>query len=87
MTKVKDLHDKWMKSGEYRKAHEALASEFALAHAVIEARVTAGLTQEQLAQRMKVGGWPQQAFHPNAGTIGRRNRDAFKDHLRAGRPR
>ena len=52
MAKVSDLHQKWMKNKEYRKAHEELASEFALARAVIEARVTAGLTQEQLAQRM-----------------------------------
>ena len=52
MTKVSDLHRKWMKSKEYRKAHEELAPEFALARAVIEARATAGLTQEQLAERM-----------------------------------
>jgi ribosome-binding protein aMBF1 (putative translation factor) len=52
MTKVSDLHQKWMKNKEYRKAHEDLAPEFALARAVIDARVTAGLTQEQLAQRM-----------------------------------
>ena len=52
MTKVPDLHEKWMKQQDYRQAHEELAPEFALAHAVIEARVTAGLTQEQLAQRM-----------------------------------
>ena len=41
-----------MKKAEYRHAHAALAPEFALARAVIQARVTAGLTQEQLAQRM-----------------------------------
>ena len=52
MTKVSALHLKWMKNKEYRKAHEDLAPEFALARAVIAARVTAGLTQEQLAQRM-----------------------------------
>ena len=52
MTKVSDLHQKWMKNKDYRKAHEDLAPEFALARAVINARVTAGLTQEQLAQRM-----------------------------------
>ena len=52
MTKVSDLHRKWMRNKEYRKAHEDLAPEFALARAVIGARVTAGLTQEQLAQRM-----------------------------------
>jgi ribosome-binding protein aMBF1 (putative translation factor) len=52
MTKVSDLHRKWMKSPEYRTAHQALAPEFELASAVIRARVRAGLTQEQLAQRM-----------------------------------
>ena len=53
MTKVKDLHQKWMKRVEYRKAYEALGPEFELARAVIDARVTAGLTQEQLAKRME----------------------------------
>ena len=52
MTRVKDLHQKWMKGREYRKAHEALAPGFALARAVIDARAHAGLTQAQLAQRM-----------------------------------
>ena len=52
ITKVKDLHQKWMKNKEYRKAHAELAPQFALAHAVMDAPVTAGLTQEQLAQRM-----------------------------------
>ena len=52
MTKVSGLHQKWMENKEYRQAHEELAPEFALARAVINARVTAGLTQEQLAQRM-----------------------------------
>ena len=41
-----------MKNKEYRKAHEELEPEFALARALIEARSMAGLTQEQLAQRM-----------------------------------
>jgi len=52
MTKVDDLHKKWMKNKEYRKAYEELAPEFELAHALIGARAAAGLTQEQLAQRM-----------------------------------
>jgi hypothetical protein len=55
MTKVNDLHQKWMESAEYRKAYEALTPEFELARAVIDARVTAGLTPEQLAKR-RVGG-------------------------------
>ena len=52
MTKVNDLHREWMKSKEYRQAYEGLAREYALARAVVAARVKAGLTQEQLAQRM-----------------------------------
>ena len=52
MAKLNDLHRKWMKAKDYRKAHEALAPEYAVARAVIQARVTAGLTQEQLAKRM-----------------------------------
>ena len=41
MTKVCDLHQKWMKNKDYRKIREELAPEFALARAVIYARVTA----------------------------------------------
>jgi ribosome-binding protein aMBF1 (putative translation factor) len=52
MTKVNDLHKKWRKNAAYRKAYDELAPEFVLARAVIDARVTAGLTQEELAQRM-----------------------------------
>jgi ribosome-binding protein aMBF1 (putative translation factor) len=52
MSQVKDLHQKWRKNKEYREAHEELAPEFALARAVIDARVRAGLTQAELAQRM-----------------------------------
>lgn len=52
MTKLNELHQKWMKNPDYQKAHAELAPEFALARAVINARVAAGLTQEQLAQRM-----------------------------------
>jgi transcriptional regulator with XRE-family HTH domain len=53
MTKVKDLHKTWSHDSAYRNAHEGLATEFELAHAVIGARSRAGLTQEQLAQRME----------------------------------
>ena len=56
MTQVKDLHGKWMKDPEYRKEHDALAAEFALAHALIEARVHAGLAQEQLAHLVLLSG-------------------------------
>ncbi len=53
MTKVRNLHKKWMKDPDYRRAHEALKPEFEIARALIEARAQAGLTQEQLAGRMK----------------------------------
>jgi hypothetical protein len=43
MAKVTKLHQRWMKNKEYRKAHEELAPEFALARAVIDARVTRAL--------------------------------------------
>lgn len=52
MIKAKDLHREWMKDKEYRKAHAELAAEYELARAIIAARATAGLTQEQLARRM-----------------------------------
>lgn len=53
MTKLKDLHKKWSKDAEYRDAYDALEEEFALAAAIAEARGRAGLTQEEVAQRMQ----------------------------------
>jgi len=52
MTKMRDLHAGWMKDPTYREAFDALEGEFAVAAAFIQARATAGLTQEQLAERM-----------------------------------
>lgn len=52
MTRIVELHKKWMKDSAYRKEYEGLAEEFALAAAVIEARSRAGLTQKELARRM-----------------------------------
>ncbi len=53
MTKVRDLHERWMEDPAYREAYEALDEEFTLASALIEARARAGITQEELARRMK----------------------------------
>jgi len=47
------LHKRWMKNPAYRREYEALAEEFALASALLEARGRAGLTQAQVARRMK----------------------------------
>ena len=49
MARIIDLHEKWMKEPEYRKAYVALEEEFALASAVMDVRTRAGLTQEELA--------------------------------------
>jgi ribosome-binding protein aMBF1 (putative translation factor) len=50
---VDDLHKKWMKNPDYRRDYKSLEEEFSLTSALIEARSRAGLTQEQVAQRMK----------------------------------
>lgn len=52
MAKVSELHRKWSKNPEYRKAYAELDPEFELARSVIRARVQAKLSQEQLAKRM-----------------------------------
>jgi transcriptional regulator with XRE-family HTH domain len=51
--RVDDMHKDWMKEPNYRREYEALGEEFSLVAALIEARTRAGLTQEQVAQRMK----------------------------------
>ena len=53
MTKVKDLHRGWRQHQKYKTEYEALGKEFQLARALIEARTRAGLSQTQLARRMK----------------------------------
>lgn len=53
MTKVKDLHRGWLKDPKYKAEYESLDEEFQLARTLIEARARAGLSQTQLAQRMK----------------------------------
>lgn len=51
--RVDDLHKKWLNDPKYRREYEALEEEFSLVAALIEARTRAGLTQEQVARRMK----------------------------------
>jgi len=53
MTRIAELHKQWLQDAHYRKEYEALEDEFALARAIIEARSKAGLTQEELAERME----------------------------------
>ena len=53
MTRVRDLHRRWSKDPDYRAAYDALDEEFELARVLIDARTRAGLSQTQLARRMK----------------------------------
>ena len=53
MTRMRELHEQWMTNPEYRAEYERLGPEFELAQALIEARTSAGLTQEELADLMK----------------------------------
>lgn len=47
-----ELRKKWKKDPNFRKEYEALKPEFKLARALIEARVEAGLSQNDVAERM-----------------------------------
>jgi transcriptional regulator with XRE-family HTH domain len=50
---VAQLAQKWMKDPAFRREYDALEEEFALISAIMHARSRAGLTQAQLAKRMK----------------------------------
>ena len=49
---VEEAFADWRKDPEFVKEYEALEDEFALASALIDARASANLTQEELAKRM-----------------------------------
>jgi transcriptional regulator with XRE-family HTH domain len=51
--RVDDLHKGWMKDSRYRREYEGLEGEFSLAAALLAARTRVGLTQDQVARRMK----------------------------------
>ena len=53
MTKISELHRRWSEDADYKDAYDVLGEEFDLARALIEARTAAGLSQAQLARRMK----------------------------------
>ena len=52
MARITGMHKKWLKEPKYKEAYDALEEEFVLAGAVMDVRNRAGLTQEELAQRM-----------------------------------
>ena len=53
MTRISTLHRRWSKDTDHKAAYGALEEEFDLARTLIEARTAAGLSQAQLARRMK----------------------------------
>ena len=52
MVPVEESFAEWRKDPNYVEAYDALEDEFSLAATLIEARARAGLTQQQLADRM-----------------------------------
>jgi predicted transcriptional regulator len=52
MTKLKTLHNKWLKDPNYEKAYGELEEEFEIARALIKARSAANLTQAEVAVKM-----------------------------------
>ncbi|MBF0416084.1 MAG: helix-turn-helix transcriptional regulator [Magnetococcales bacterium] len=52
MTSLGDLKEKWMQDNDFKEKYDAIAPEFAIARALIGARVKAGLTQTEVAERM-----------------------------------
>ncbi|MGH6905236.1 MAG: helix-turn-helix domain-containing protein [Geminicoccaceae bacterium] len=52
MSRLRDLHEKWLDEPGYREEYERLGPEFELARTLIAARAGAGLTQAELAERM-----------------------------------
>ena len=76
MTRVEDLHAEWMQKPAYRQEYEALEEEYALKTALIRVRANAGLTQEQLAERMGtkqevVARWEGGRTMPSTRTLAR----------------
>lgn len=76
MPHIRDLHTRWMNDPAYRTEYEALEGEFSLATALIRARSNAGLTQEQLAERMGtkqevVARWEGGKVLPSTRTLAR----------------
>ncbi len=74
MSKVSDLHEKWGRDPEYQAAYDALQPEFELARSLIKARMGAGLTQAQLAERMEttqsvVARLESGRIHPSTRTL------------------
>ena len=53
MTRIKELHKAWSKDPSYRADYDAIEEEFTVMAAIAKARRRAGLSQAELARRMK----------------------------------
>ena len=53
MSDINNLHEKWLEDPKYKDAYTEMSDEFVLASAIITARDHAGLTQDQLATKMR----------------------------------
>jgi len=51
MTKFDDFLEEQLQDPEFKAEYDALEPEFAIIHAMIDARKNSGLTQKQLAER------------------------------------
>ena len=95
MSKVSDLHEKWSQDPDYRKVYDDLGPEFELTRSLIQARIAAGLTQAQLAERMEttqsvIARLESGRAHPSTRTLekiaastGTRLRISFESKVRA----
>lgn len=52
MTKLTDLHTEWLKDKDYQDAFADSEEEFSIARTLIAARTQAGLSQQEVAERM-----------------------------------
>jgi len=52
MTKLTDLHREWLKDKDYQQAFADSEEEFSIAQTLIAARTQAGLSQQEVAERM-----------------------------------
>lgn len=50
-----ELHREWMKNPKFRSEYEKLEPEFAIARAIIDARIKRNISQAQLAKKMGTG--------------------------------
>ena len=76
MSRINDLHAEWLNDPVYPKEYDALEETLTLAAALMRARADAGLTQEQLAQRMGtkqevVARWEGGKVMPSTRTLAR----------------